>query len=474
MNELVITLHAKSEKHLYEQIYEHIVNEIRMGKLLENEKLPSTRSLAEYLQISRSTVELAYAQLVSEGYLEAKPYRGYFVSKIEELFHFEDSKSVQSFLGEEEKREKKAAYSYDFSPNGVETDGFPFSVWKVIQKNALLNHQNQLFSLGNPQGELELRKSISHYLHASRGVICEPEQIIVGAGNDYLLMLLEKILGEKKTIALENPTYQRAYRIFEGCGYQIKAVSMDENGMNIRELYESGAQIAYVMPSHQFPMGIVMPIGRRMELLTWANEGKDRYLIEDDYDSEFRYKGKPIPALQASDRKGKVIYIGTFSKSIAPAIRVSYMVLPLKLLEAYKQRAFFYSSTVSRIDQAALQSFLGEGYFERHLNKMRKIYKTKHEFLLNALKPFRKLFTIEGENAGLHVLLRYHGTKTEEELLHLAGEQGVKVYSVSDYLIEKEAQKERKEIVLLLGYANLKEEEIQAGIERLKKVWLET
>lgn len=150
------------------------------------------------------------------------------------------------------------------------------------------------------------------------------------------------------------------------------------------------------------------------------------------------------------------------------------MVLPLKLLEAYKQRAFFYSSTVSRIDQAALQSFLGEGYFERHLNKMRKIYKTKHEFLLNALKPFRKLFTIEGENAGLHVLLRYHGTKTEEELLHLAGEQGVKVYSVSDYLIEKEAQKERKEIVLLLGYANLKEEEIQAGIERLKKVWLET
>ncbi len=199
---------------------------------------------------------------------------------------------------------------------------------------------------------------------------CHPEQIIIGAGTDYLFMLLEKILGRHVPIAMEEPTYKRAYQVFQSFAYKIDAIPMDAYGMDVEKLRMTDARVAYVMPSHQYPTGVVMPIGRRMELLKWAMEKEDRYLIEDDYDSEFRYKGKPIPSLQASDRDGRVIYMGTFSKSIAPAIRVGFMVLPLDLLKIYKENCGFYASTVSRIDQRILNEFIKDGYFERYLNKI--------------------------------------------------------------------------------------------------------
>ena len=202
---------------------------------------------------------------------------------------------------------------------------------------------------------------------------------------------------------MEQISYKRACQVLSACGHTIKRVGIDENGINIEELRKANADLAYVMPAHQFPMGIVTPIGRRMELLKWAYEKEDRYIIEDDYDSEFRYKGKPIPALRASDQLDKVIYIGTFSKSIAPAIRISYLVLPEKLLRKYHQNAAFFASTVSRTDQFMLDEFIKRGHFERHLNKMRKVYKTKHDLLLDELKGFEDLFSISGENAGLHI-----------------------------------------------------------------------
>ncbi len=495
MYDMTITLQADSKKCLYEQIYEYIRNEIREGKLLTGERLPSTRALAEKLQVARSTVDYAYEQLLSEGYIEARPYRGYFVCRVDELLRLQESMAGGS-RGDERlsgetvsgrgatagKQNLQAeqnlilgdalACGYDFYPNGIDMSGFPFGVWQRITRNVLSFDNNELFALGKPQGDEDLRFTISRYLHASRGVNCRPEQIIVGAGNDYLLMLLEKILGRHVRIAMENPSYKRAYRIFNSFAYYIELVGMDEYGISVEDLEKSGAAVAYVMPSHQYPTGTVMSIGRRMELLKWAAQKEDRYLIEDDYDSEFRYRGKPIPSLQASDTMDKVIYIGTFSKAIAPAIRVSYMVLPESLLRVYEQNCFFYSSTVSRIDQRILNEFISQGYFERYLNKARKIYKEKHDLLVEQLKPFLKEFRLAGEHAGLHVLLISKKGKTERELVEKAAAVGVKVYPMSDAYLGADGERGPETNTVLLGYAGMAKTEIEEGIDRLKKAWL--
>lgn len=473
MNDLTIQFTDTGGKCLYQQIYEHIRDEIKKGKLLAGEKLPSTRSLAEYLQVARSTVDFAYGQLVAEGYVEARPCKGYFVSHVEELLHFSEDWEENS--GPEADRIQTAdegEIQYDFSPHAISLKDFPYATWKKITKNILVDANSEMFALGDAQGDLQLRETISRYLHASRGVNCQPEQIVVGAGTDYLFLLLEKILGRHVPIAMEDPTYKRAYKIFQSFAYEIESIPIDGSGMDVERLRRTGARVAYVMPSHQYPTGAVMPIGRRMELLKWAGEDKDRYLIEDDYDSEFRYKGKPIPALQASDRNGKVIYMGTFSKSIAPAIRVGYMVLPLKLLQVYRENCGFYASTVSRIDQRILNEFIRDGYFERYLNKMRKIYRGRHDFLLNQLAPFEKEFTVSGENAGLHILLTSKSHIPERELLRAAAREGVRLYGISDACMRQEnAGNTAFANTVLLGYGALEEQELMRGIKLLRNAW---
>ena len=302
MYELTISLDTKRNIPLYEQIYDYIKQEIQQGKIQSGERLPSTRALSRHLEVSRSTIELAYEQLLSEGYVETQPYRGFFISQIDGLYRLEYQEEQQEIKVEEEKDQ----YKYDFSPNGVDLNSFPYNIWRKLSRECLQDDRSELFRLGNPQGEEGVRNAICSYLHQARGVNCRPEQIIVGAGNDYLLMLLTAILGNERKVALENPTYTQAYRLFDRFSYQVCTVDMDEKGMRVDRLQESGAQIAFVMPSHQFPLGTVMPISRRMEILRWAEEEEGRYIIEDDYDSEFRYKGKPIPALQGYDRSGKV------------------------------------------------------------------------------------------------------------------------------------------------------------------------
>ena len=297
---------------------------------------------------------------------------------------------------------------------------------------------------------------------------CQPEQIIVGAGNDYLLMLLTTVIGHEHKVALENPTYKQAYRLFKNLSYEVCTVDMDSRGMDITKLTESNADIAFVMPSHQYPLGIVMPIKRRLALLKWANEQEGRYIIEDDYDSEFRYKGKPIPALQGYDSCDKVIYMGTFSKSIAPAIRMSYMVLPKSLLVLYQEKSSFLNSTVSKVDQLILQKFIEEGYYERHLNKTRALYKSRHDTLLGCLKSLQDRCVISGENAGVHLLLHFHNHMAEDELTARAAQKGVRVYGLTEYYIEPQVG---KQATILLGYANMNEEKIQEAVRILDEAW---
>ena len=474
MNELAITLKAGTGEYLYLQIYEYIKKEIRTGKLRRNERLPSTRSLAEYLQVARSTVDLAYSQLLAEGYIESKPYKGYFVCNMEELFDLEKQAVMHAVKKTErvsavQTSVEKTTMKFDFSPHAISMKEFPFATWKKITKEILIDANSEMFALGDARGDYELRETIGRYLHAARGVNCDPEQIIIGAGNDYLLMLLEKILGANVCVAMENPTYRRAYQVFKSFGYRIDLLPMDENGIQMEALYQSGAKVAYVMPSHQYPTGVVMPIRRRMELLKWAEAEEGRYLIEDDYDSEFRYKGKPVPALQASDQSGKVIYLGTFSKSIAPAIRVGYLVLPKMLLEKYRENCGFYASTVSRIDQRILNEFIKDGYFERYLNKMRKAYKEKHDYLLEQLTCFESTFDFSGENAGLHILLTAKKEIPAKELITAAEEEGIKIYGVSDSLLGNVNEKYLHTV--MLGYGALEKYEIKEGIDKLKLAW---
>ena len=437
--ELNIRLEAENSLPLYRQIYTYIRDEIRAGSLESGERIPSTRTLAAGLRVARSTVELAYSQLLSEGYIRAKKNSGYYVNEIENLseLHFEGLEPGQ---GEEvhpaaltqlgkyysaaadtgagaETGAGSGTEMIDFSLRHTEMSAFPYSTWKRIMREVMVDANSEMFSHSEPGGDLPLRTTIARYLHFSRGVRCRPEQVIVGAGNDYLLMLLRHILGEGRSVAMENPSYLRAAQIFASFGYRLCPVRMDEGGMMPESVASSGADLVYAMPAHQFPMGCVMPVARRAALLGWAMEAADRYIIEDDYDSEFRYRGKPIPALQSLDHAGRVIYIGTFSKAIAPAIRISYMILPPSLLERYRDKCWFFSSTVSRIDQRILNEFMKNGHFERHLNRMRSLYRARHDELLAQLRQydlFRDRFRILGGGAGLHLVLEtLPGTWTE-------------------------------------------------------------
>ena len=442
--ELMVPIDNQSRLPLYEQIYQYMKEEIQSGRISAGSRLPSTRILAENLKVSRSTTQMAYEQLLSEGYIEALPCKGYFVCRIEELVRVEKN-ADEEFA--ENRSEKEMPYAVDFSTRGIDLDSFPFNTWR----------------------RYELRAAIRDYLHSARGVSCRPEQILVGAGSEYLLMLLSQLLGRETGIALENPTYRQAYRVLKSLGHLVVPVKMDRYGMDVLDLEQSKTQAAYVMPSHQYPTGIVMPVKRRQELLSWAYRGENRYVIEDDYDSEFRYKGRPIPALQGMDQGGRVIYMGTFSRSIAPAIRVGFMVLPGELLSRYRSQAGFYACTVSRIDQKVLYHFITGGYYERHLNRMRAVYKGKHDALLSGLKELEDMFWIRGEYAGIHVLLTHKGQMPEKELIERAAGEGVRVYGMSEAVIG-----ENKDLVpstVILGYANLKEKEIQEGCMRLARAW---
>lgn len=467
MIEIMIDLQGGAKAPLYEKIYEHIKNEIVGGKISKGEKLPSTRALSGQLSVSRSTVELAYEQLLAEGYIQSEACRGYYVCDVSELYQVGDKPLMVAIKTAEEKT--KTDNYIDFSPYAIDTEHFPYNVWRKLHKNVLLDDSPKLLLSGDGQGDYELRMEIGNYLHQARGVNCLPEQIVIGAGNEYLELLLTQLIGNGKKLVMDDPTYQQAYRTFLSCGYEVKTISAEKGSMPIEEIQKENPDVLYIMPSHQFPLGTVMPMKQRLALLQWASAEEGRYLIEDDYDSEYRYRGKSIPALQSIDRKGKVIYLGTFSKSIAPALRISYMVLPEKLLQKYRKDFGFYSTTVPRIEQEVLKAFISEGHFGRHLNKMRGLYKGKHDFLMSELKKRSWVGEITGDNAGLHVLVRVETDMTELQLCEKAKKSGVKISGIKQHHIENYSAQE-KEPIIILGYGALGEKEIRDGLEVLDTI----
>lgn len=454
---------------LYRQLYGYIVREITAGTLAAGERLPSKRRLAADLHVSVSTVETAYQMLAAEGYVHPRAKSGFTVCRIERLAA--PGRPVPELPAEA----PAARWRYDFATGSVDTSLFPFKTWARLQRETLTAHP-ELLNHGPRQGDMALRAAIAKHLHAYRGVVCAPEQVVVGAGIEYLVGLLAQLFSES-VFAVENPGYARTAHILRNNGVRTAFVPVDESGMRVDALAQSGAQLAYVTPSHQFPTGATMPVTRRTALLRWAREGSggpgapERYVIEDDYDSEFRYDTRPIPSLQGLDGAGRVIYVGTFSKSVAPSMRIGYMVLPVPLLRRYREEYSLYSSTVSRFEQQILCRFLEEGHFARHLNRLRGTYRSRRDALLEALyEAFgREGVTVRGSHTGLHLLATLPGGKTEAQLVQAAAACGVHVNGLSSYYMEHPEACPPATVVL--GFSGLDEADLRAAVALLKTAW---
>ena len=480
--ELIVPLNVQGDRPLYEQIYQYIKDEIRKGNIRPEKQLPSSRDLAKSLKVSRSTTQLAYEQLVSEGYLEAVPRKGYFAASLDGIFppvaqsvaaRPDQKKELSLGMKKESVRGQlfREKFEVDFSPRGIDLEGFPYATWRKISRAVLKEEDRDLFLKGDPQGDLILREAIREYLHAARGVNCDASQIIIGAGNEYLLMLLSQLLGKDAVIAMEDPTYRQAYRVLSGVGHKVLPVGIDKNGFCVKELEDQTAQAAYVMPSHQFPTGIVMPVKRRQELLSWAGELPGRYLIEDDYDSEFRYTGRPIPTLQSIDDRGRVIYLNTFSQTISPSMRLGFLVLPPRLLERYRQELGFYACTVPALEQHVLARFIAGGHYERHLSRMRKEYRDRRSATISAFRasPLASHVTFSEEGAGLHFLLRLDTNRSDEELRRLTAEAGIRLSFLSEYAAVPDP---RFAHTLVINYAGLSQSDLEEALQLLTDVLL--
>lgn len=462
--ELIIPLDSESKIPLYIQIYNHIKQEILQGNIEIDSRLPSHRNLSLQLGVSRNTVEYAYQQLIAEGFVESKHRRGLFVASIDyDMIRTTNNNNIV-----DRQKSVQEDFRFDFSHGSIDTSSFPLSTWKKITNNCLLEYENDLFTKENPQGEWQLRSEISRYLYQARGVQSTPEQIIIGAGTQPLLWLLLQLLGSEYTYAMENPGFHRVRAVMQSCGLHIHPISLDEKGIHISSLYKCNADVVYVTPSHQFPYGMIMPLSRRMELLKWANDISG-YIIEDDYDGEFRYIGKPIPSLQGLDTNGRVIYMGTFSKSFLPSIRMSYMILPQALLKTYQHDGTIFKQTVSKIQQFTFATFMRMGYWNRHLNRIRTVYKKKHQLLVHTIQQEMGPFVdIIGSHSGLHIVLHVHNGMNEQELIHSAAEHDVKIYPLSLYDAVNDLQKES---YVLMGFGGLSAEDILFAIHLLKNAW---
>ena len=475
---LTYHLDPASRTPLYEQLYLAIRRDIMDGMLAAGERLPSKRRFAEHLKVGQITVEAAYGQLVAEGYVISRPRAGYFAAAIERAPRAAQQTAANPDASDPDSFDQTASKDApeivrDFRTNIVDTARFPFSTWARETRSVLTDYADTLLTAAPPQGALPLREQIRQYLYAFRGLTVDVDQIVVGAGSEYLLTLLTLLLGRDRLYSLENPGYPKLDQIFRGAGASVVPIPLDRQGLRLDALRRSGASVVYLTPSHHFPLGVVMPVGRRMALLRWAAETDDRYLIEDDYDSEFRYASRPIPAMKQLDHADRVIYLNTFAKSLAPSLRIAYMVLPRRLLAEYREKFGFYSSTVPSFEQYTLARFLADGGFERHVARSRNLYKSRRDALLAALRngPLGPRLTITGAEAGLHILVQVAGSRDEAALIADAACEGVRVYGLSGYYAV--GTRGIPPATVILGYSGMDADALRDGAARLARAWAE-
>lgn len=466
---LTYNLENRGTKKLYEYLYECIKNDILNGTLQENDRLPSKREFAKQHNISTKTVENAYEQLLMEGYISSEEKRGYFVMKIAENNRQQQIRQPFSiYMGSDETEEKCIV---DFTSNQAAIDLFPYTTWARIMRNVLIDKEKQLLQTVSFQGIYELRNEIAKYLYAYRGMQVSPDQIVIGAGTEYLYGRLIQLLGRDNKFAIEDPGYSKISQIYKVHGVSWSYVPIDEEGIDIEKLEQTQASVVHVSPGHHFPTGTVMSIGRRQKLLEWAEEKRDRYIIEDDYDSEFRFAKRPIPAIQSLNHNHRVIYFNTFSKTLAPSVRISYMVLPRKLMDRYISTMNFYSCTVSAFEQYAMAQFMEKGYFERHIHRMKNYYRGKRDEIWKELiqSDIWNKVSVEEKDAGNHLLIRVNTDLSDTMLKWQAKEQGIKLDFLSEYCA-LEADKEKYMHRIIVNYSDLGKSNFNMALKKLNQI----
>jgi GntR family transcriptional regulator/MocR family aminotransferase len=463
---LWIPVDRTAEKSLIRQVYDQIRQQTLRGTLQAGSKLPSTRELADDLHVSRNVILEAYDQLFAEGYIESRPGSGTYVAEGAYLAEEYAQRAIPVASAVKPHREKSQCI--DFRPGLPALDHFPRKIWSQLTQRIYSQADASLFGYDSPEGRLELREVLSHYLLRTRGVSCSPDQLLITSGAAQALSILAKLLLSPTTsVIVEDPVTAEVQTIYSRSGAALIPIPVDQHGIQT-ELLPQDKQPAFVFvtPSHQYPLGSILPIQRRIALIHFARTA-DCYIVEDDYDSEFRYMGAPISSLQGLDPE-RVIYIGTFSKILSPALRLGYMILPSSLISASRLTKRLSDLHSPTLDQLVLAHFIEEGHLERYILKMKRIYRKRRDILIRSLEQaFSKRVHILGDATGLHLVAEFPGIDFTADSVGQALEQaGVNIYPVEMHAIRKGQHYQQ----IILGYGNLTVEQIEDGIKRLSIV----
>ena len=491
---ITVNFDERGDRGLCEYLYSSIKNQILQGILRADEKLPSKRSLASHLGISVITVQNAYGQLISEGYIYSIEKKGFFVTDIllgksDSVFGgtgngnlWRQGMSVNSVSAADLVDDSKTLapvnsigesdFFTDFRSNSTSYEKFPFSLWAHTMRKVLNSGDEKLLQRVGVKGIYELRRSIADYLREFRNMNVKPEQLVIGAGTESLYSMVVQLLGQGKVYAVENPGYHKVAGVFKMNGAGTKPVMIDSQGINPAGLEKIKADVVHVSPAHHFPTGIVMPVRRRQELLAWADGAPDRFIIEDDYDSEFRFNGKPLPTLQSADMGGRVIYINSFSKTLAPSFRMSYMVLPENLLPDFDEKFGFYSCPVSAFEQYTLSEFIRDGFYGKHIIRMKNFYRNLRNELIRALENSRisGKMIIKEEEAGLHFLLSVKSDESSDVIKNKLQKKNINLPLLRDFYYG--TPPDDIENIFVINYSGIRKERIAETVKRIEEVLL--
>ena len=454
---------AQDGRPIYQQLYDQLTSGILAGTLPAGSRLPATRALAQDLKVSRNTVSRVYSQLLSEGFVSARTGSGYYVSAL-----VPDMRPLAPFSPSVPATPAPCRYS--FSYGSASNDVFLHSEWRKSINSALA----RLYSFSRIEyperpGELVLRREIASYLQSSRGVNCTPEQVIITCGHQQSMEILANLFaGSGKRFAIEEPGYDGVRVVFEDHGYRLLPVPVEADGISLSALEGQRADLLYLTPSHQFPLGMVLPIAKRLALIRWA-EQTGCYLVEDDYDSELRYFQSPIPSLQSLDTRGRVIYTGTFAKCLLPTLRTAYVVFPPELLDRFYARYGRYNAQVSVLVQYAIADFMASGNFQRQIARLRTYYRSQQKALVDALYAvFGTGIDLYGVGAGLHILVDFHADADADDLIASARRAGIGLYSPRVNYIHPERCPRS---MLLVGFATIPADSFERLLAQVRAQW---
>ena len=469
---LIYDLEKRGKHSIYEYLYFCIKEDILTGRINAGEKLPSKREMARNHNIAVITVENAYAQLVVEGYITAKEKSGFYVNT---GVQNKDNKAEQKDsdlkkFEEQNKVESKQEWIVNFSSNRMPGSLFPFTTWSKLMRRVINDRANSFLEKPESAGIYELREVIAEYLDRAKGLCISPSRIVVGPGTEYLHHIILQLIGHNRLVAVEDPGYKKVGMLYESNGMKCLHIPVDHHGLIVDSLLESNASLVHISPSHHFPTGCVMSMERRYQLLDWA-EKQCAYIIEDDYDSEFRFNGRPIPPLAELDEY-HVIYMNTFTKTLTPSIRIAYMVLPENLAQKFSDKLNFYSGAISSFEQYTLAAFMKEGYYERNISRMKNYYRQQRNLILSAFTESKlsKDVQIQEDKAGLHFILYIEKLKDDIRFIQNLESKGIAIAPVSKFCYHKSEKFEHR---FIINYTDIAEDKLIYALDVITNAILE-